>query len=370
LHLTKGIFYYTFSGKSTLVPRADWKPPAMCKLRGYYNHILPVFTEDVAALTIQWKWRSHVVRQMLKQLVRLNFLERWDPVRQKYKYLNLNTDKLSDEKPMLLGSEPFDSTDVTIWDVERVVLFIRRLGYKKYGYVEIIRKFKVDGQLLLFFTTDDFRGIGITNRIHIRRIQMELNSIFPASRRNIIANTFRIRREKLNGLKRINNAATVIQRYFRGYIGRLEAHNTKIKRMIDIKQALLAEESKIVGTWWLQHRLPPITSPTKDFGRRRDQYTTMGWGHWTSEGFVSIKDADEYLHSNPTRAFTVKLSENGYDMRRTGELQGTLAQHSDLTAQTLEEKAKALRLQEMIATSDPLGLNKKKQSKFNVNYIL
>ncbi len=43
---------------------------------------------------------------------------------------------------------------------------------KKYGYVDIIQKFKIDGQLALFFEAEDFEDVGITNRIHIRKIQV------------------------------------------------------------------------------------------------------------------------------------------------------------------------------------------------------
>ena len=54
-------FYYTFEGPSTLVPRQSWKKPVLLGRRGYPQDLIPLFTEDVAAIRIQRKWRIVLV---------------------------------------------------------------------------------------------------------------------------------------------------------------------------------------------------------------------------------------------------------------------------------------------------------------------
>lgn len=117
---TKGRFYYVFAGKSRLIARQSWQPPRLCSRRGYKNRIHSVYTDDVAAIVIQQKWRTFLMRKFLKTLTRASYIERWDPIQLRYKYTNLNTDETSDIKPILLGSEKFDPNDVSLWNVDRV----------------------------------------------------------------------------------------------------------------------------------------------------------------------------------------------------------------------------------------------------------
>jgi hypothetical protein len=51
----------------------------------------------------------------------------------------------------MLGKELWDPTDVREWSVSEVAYFFRRMGFKKFGYVDAIRKYSVDGKLLLTF---------------------------------------------------------------------------------------------------------------------------------------------------------------------------------------------------------------------------
>lgn len=121
---TKGRFYYVFAGKSRLIARQSWTAPALCSRPGYRDNIHAVYTDDVAAIIIQQKWRSFLMRKFLKALVRSSFIERWDPVQLRYKYTNTNTDEVSDAKPLLLGSEKFDPNDVSLWNVDQVYLHV------------------------------------------------------------------------------------------------------------------------------------------------------------------------------------------------------------------------------------------------------
>lgn len=320
----KGRFYYVFSGKSTLISRSSWFAPRIFKYRGFKDNIHAVYTEDVAAIIIQQKWRTLLMRRFLKALVRINFIERWDPIALKYKYVNIETDESSDKKPLLLGSEAFDVNDVTIWTPEQTALFIRRLGMRKYGYDAIIRKYKIDGQLLLFFQTEDFEDVGIKNRVHIRRIEVELQKIFPDNRRDAISAIFRTKREKMKRFKELEKAATDLQRVYRGHLARVERKYLLEKLRIDTHERVQYENDTKMGTWWLQQNIPKEPSPIKSFGRRRDHYSTKGWGHYEGTKFVSLNNNDEYLMSNVTRKLTENLAKTGYDRRRAGDFRSSL----------------------------------------------
>jgi hypothetical protein len=322
--IVQGRFYYVFSGKSKLIPRSSWFAPRIVKYRGFKDNIHAVYTEDVAAIIIQQKWRTLLMRRFLKALVRISYIERWDPIALKYKYINIDTDESTDKKPILLGSEAFDLNDVTIWTVEQTVMFIRRLGMRKYGYDEIIRKYKIDGQLLLFFQAEDFADVGIKNRVHIRRIEVELQKIFPDSRREAITAMFRSKREKMKRFKELEKAATDLQRVYRGHLARVERKYLADKLRIDTQERIQYERDTKMGTWWLQQEVPKSLSPIKDFGRRRDHFSVKGWGHYEGTKFISLNCTDEYLMSNITRKLTENLAKTGYDRRRAGDFRSGL----------------------------------------------
>lgn len=205
------------------------------------------------------------------------------------------------------------------------MIFIRRLGYKKYGYIEILKKFNIDGQLLLFFDVNDFADIGIRNRIHVRRIQIELNKIYPESRREAISAIFKVKREKMRRFKQLEGAAVDIQRVYRGHCARTERRHISEINRITLQQRLQHERDTKVGVWWLQQNIPHVPSPLKDFGRKRDHFTVNGWGRWVENDWKSLNCNDEYLDSNITRKLTENLDKSGYDRRRDGELTGVLA---------------------------------------------
>jgi hypothetical protein len=331
---TKGRFYYVFAGKSKLIARQSWVAPRLCSRPGYRDRIHAVYTDDVAAILIQQKWRTFLMKKLFKALTRANYMERWDPIQLRYKYTNINTDQTTDQKPILLGSDKFDPNDVSLWNVDRVVLFIRRLGYRKFGYCDILKRFNIDGQLVLFFDNDDFADIGIRNRIHIRRIQIELEKIYPMNRREAISAIFKVKREKMRRFKQLEGAAIDIQRLYRGHSARTERRYLKEIERISHMQEALDEKNNKVGVWWLQQKVPRAAEPLKDFGRKRDHFSVKGWGRWVGNEWQGIpnskeqggqKSGDEYLASNITRKLTEELHNSGYDRRRQGELTGVLA---------------------------------------------
>jgi hypothetical protein len=52
----------------------------------------------------------------------------------------------------------------------QVSLFLRRIGLKQ--YVTIFRNYGVDGRALILLDEEDFENLYITNRVHIRKIQV------------------------------------------------------------------------------------------------------------------------------------------------------------------------------------------------------
>jgi hypothetical protein len=52
----------------------------------------------------------------------------------------------------------------------QVSLFLRRIGLKQ--YVIIFRNYGVDGRALILLDEEDFENLYITNRVHIRKIQV------------------------------------------------------------------------------------------------------------------------------------------------------------------------------------------------------
>ena len=88
--------------------------------RSYPKDILPIFTRDVAVITIQRKWRAILMRQFLRALVRAAYDEVWDPVQGRFNYYHLETETLFTEKPLLLRTEPWDPNRIPEWTMDRV----------------------------------------------------------------------------------------------------------------------------------------------------------------------------------------------------------------------------------------------------------
>ncbi|RYG65538.1 hypothetical protein EON64_11705 [archaeon] len=72
---TQGRFYYAFHGRSYLLPRSSWRRPRLLGRRSFPKDLQPVYTPDVAALVVQRKWRSILLRQFFRALVRASYDE-------------------------------------------------------------------------------------------------------------------------------------------------------------------------------------------------------------------------------------------------------------------------------------------------------
>jgi hypothetical protein len=74
-------------------------------------------------------------------------------VKGKFNYYNRDSSILFPDKPKILRNEPWDPNRVPDWNVDRVALFLRRIGLKQ--YVEKMRTYDVDGTTLLLLDDED-----------------------------------------------------------------------------------------------------------------------------------------------------------------------------------------------------------------------
>lgn len=128
----------------------------------------------------------------------------------------------------------------------------------------------------------------VFNRVHIRKIQVEIAKIYvPGARVSILREEHQARREKIRKSKMFSAAATLIQAVFRGYRARKELY--LIKEIVRVKDMEKRREELVIerGSWWMDREIPVHLPPIKCFGRKRDHLTTKGWGHWEGNQFVS-----------------------------------------------------------------------------------
>ena len=112
--------------------------------------------------------------------------------------------------------------------------------------------FKVDGKTLLLLDEPDFSTINITNRIHIIKIKVEIDRIYPPWLREGINSLHLIRREKLKRQQELEAAALVLQRVYRGHYGRCEVANMKETNRLIAEKEVLERELFNNSAWWLE----------------------------------------------------------------------------------------------------------------------
>lgn len=206
-----------------------------------------------------------------------------------------------------------------------------------------MRSYQVDGNCLILLDDEDYDNMKITNRLHIKKIRVEIDRIYVPHKKIVIGEEHLARREKIRRHKMFVAAAILIQRQFRRF-----AAKKSYKMMQEIERIKRAEEElqeRILksGTWWTEYKslhskksnsLTTIISssgsklpPVKDFGRRRDYLSSKGWGRrgddlkgtWTpTEAAVVDKSFMGDVH--PTLIYTEKLRINGYDKRRMKQI--------------------------------------------------
>lgn len=334
----RGQFYYAYNGKSKLLPKSSWKKPRLLGKRSFPKDLAPIYTIDVAAIIIQRKWRAILMRMFLQAVARASYDEVWDPVKGKYNYLRRDTSVLHPDKPKILRNEPWDPNRVTDWTVERVSLFLRRIGLKQ--YVEKMRTYEVDGNALILLDDEDYENLVITNRIHRKKIVVEIDKIYKPHKKIVMSEAHQNRREKIRRQKMFHAAAILIQKHFRRHLAQKERKMMKeLNRLADVAK-MLEKRIEASGIWWSDNvnlpskklsELPTMSStglklpPIKSFGKHRDYLSFQGWGRKdTSQGswlpaLAAQMDKKFMGDVHPTHIFTQKLEINGYNEKRLNQ---------------------------------------------------
>ncbi len=306
--------------------------------RSFPKDIAPIYTIDVAAIIIQRKWRAILLRMFLQAVARASYDEVWDPVKGKFNYLRRDTSVLYADKPKLLRNEPWDPNRVPDWDVDRVSIFLRRIGLKQ--YVEKMRTYDVDGNALILLDDEDYENLVILNKIHRKKIRIEIEKIYKPHKKIVMSEAHTNRREKIRRQKMFHAAAILIQKNYRRHLAVKEKKMLiELNRLQEMK-LLLEKRIEASGIWWANHpnlpskklaELPTISStglklpPIKTFGKRRDYLSYQGWGRkdvtqgsWLP-ALAAKMDKNFMGDVHPTHIFTQKLEINGYNEKRLNQ---------------------------------------------------
>lgn len=380
-----GKFYYAYNGPSRLLPRQSWRIPRFCGRRGYPRDIVPIYTVDVAALIIQRKWRALLVRRFLWALCRGTYEQIWDPVNGRWNYFHKEMKYLLEYKPLVLGNQSWDPSYIPDWDVDRVSIFLRRIGLKQ--YVRTFRDYGTNGRALVLLDSEDFENLEVWSRVHRKKILTEINRVCPVYKKENISEAHAIRREKIRKMKLLIYSSLKVQMAFRQYLARKELHLRKELRRLQKSSLDAAEELRKLSIWYAERddipskklaainpyletakeeddpldkmnylKLPPI----KSYGRNKVHLSAKGWGYYdkTSQ-WVSLDPDVSKLNpsqkiirkefnfdSNATKFVTLKLLANGYDGRRLKVFRGENKdeRYDDENAQMLaDEKRKRIK---------------------------
>ncbi|GMH51966.1 hypothetical protein TL16_g01127 [Triparma laevis f. inornata] len=301
--------------KSFLAIHVQWVKPKNL----YSNDCKIVSTEDLAALRIQFAFRTMKAKQFMRVLVRAFFKYCYDPITGKHYYRNTVTGHSMWRKPRMLGKENWDPTDVREWPVNEVAYFFRRMGFKKYGYVDQVRKYQVDGKLLLTFEWEDYNYLGMVQSMHIKQTLLQLHRR-EWYKTHVDHPEDIARRDRLRRHHNVDAAARLLQRKYRQRYAR--ARIRQFHEIIRVQKAKdAAEKARIEGQDWWPQRIKGVYTgldPTLKvaYGKRRMVKGVHGWGHY--EGSKFIKGPEELNDEHVSRYYTKKLTADATEMKYTG----------------------------------------------------
>jgi hypothetical protein len=189
----------------------------------------------------------------------------------------------------------------------------------------------------VFLDDFDFDNIGIMNKVHRRKILVEIAKIYTPDKKVTISDAHQERRDGIRKKKLFHESAIKCQTYFRMYKAKKELFlRSELKRIAKAKIIYAAELAKN-GVWWTNRQdipskkmvitdnpLDTITSflpPIKLYGRKRDHLTSVGWGKFQHGEYLTNEGKDA-TDAHPTQACTLRLVKSGYDRRRFATLQG------------------------------------------------
>lgn len=189
-----------------------------------------------------------LVRRFLRAVTRAVYKEEWNPVDGSFQYMNTNTKIFQKEKPTLLGSEIWRPNNIIEWDLPRVIIFIRRIGLKQ--YVDKFEKFDVHGRALVMLDDEDFDNMEIWNKIHRKKILVEIERIFTFSNRVGMIHEHELRREGIRKSKLFNASAVSVQRCYRGYLARNNVWNMREVIRVNIESSKMTKATVETASWY------------------------------------------------------------------------------------------------------------------------
>jgi len=282
--------------KSKLVTQdTKWEKPTNLRC-----HDIPLlFTKDVATLRIQLFCRLVLAKKKAKLLARLRIQRIFDPITGSFLYQNLSNGVLSTKMPYILGSELWDPNNIRNWTVDQVKLYFRRFGFKKYGYIESVERYAIDGILLLAFEFVDYKSIGISKSIHIKKIMIDISRHKCSNEQCKHSDATLMKRDRLRRHHKMIAGTLVIQRLLR--------QRKAILIVKNIRKAMAMKKAREVNTkirlknlaWWpevCKYRIDALADK-KNFGKRIPFESVNGYGTYIGDQWQPIehvKTSDDY----------------------------------------------------------------------------
>ena len=209
----------------------------------------------------------------------------------------------------MLGKEEWDPSDVRRWSVDEVAYFFRRMGFKKFGYVDAIRKYRVDGKLLLTFEWEDYNNLGMIQSMHIKQTLLQLHRR-PWYKMHVDHPDDIARRDRLRRHHNVDAAARLLQRKYRQRFAR--ARIRMFHEIIRVQKAKDEAEAALQAgkNWWPQRvrdfsGLDP--SLKVKHGKRRLTLGVRGWGQYVDNAWVA--GPETMTDSHVSNWYTAKLNE-------------------------------------------------------------
>ncbi len=112
--------------------------------------------------------------------------------------------------------------------------------------------YDVDGRSLCLLDKEDFDNMGIVNRVHIRRIRVELEKIYKNKERLLISSAHEFRREQIRRKKQFDKSVIIIQRQYRRHLAVKEVRLRRDIRRVMLIQRESEEALRRMGIWWTE----------------------------------------------------------------------------------------------------------------------
>lgn len=335
--------------------QVSWRKPVLL----YSQDLVPLWTDDIAAIRIQGMWQTYKAKQWIRSVVRTNYQRILDPLSGDYFYRNKITKHQMWSLPNLLGGERWNPLDMRDWTVYEVCVWLRRLRFQNSKKkVEMFENFQVNGKLILCMEQEDFETyMGFKHTFEIRRLfheierhmesraarfvnpirpDPELRSFFrhykPGAEEVTLRDRYRVH-------ERMEKACIKIQGGFRFYLANRAIAKLKLLGKLALAEKRRKEEQKASAVWWhlqtperkdvltrnykaepFEHKLfEEEKFSRKTFGRRRDRKGigtdgVVGWGRWNEHregaaGYRVMKfDEVPFADDHHSRIWTKELA--------------------------------------------------------------